>query len=511
MALMGFVDPNAAAAANARAGLGNLANFLYEQQVTKPAAQAQTAGIQAQTQDTLARLPQITAQTQGLQLGNVAQGLKNVSDSYNNAFLQSGYDVDKALKVANGQTTDVPSSDNAGSSGGSPGSVSSPTLPNTLPPTQAGSSTQGAPLPGKFPPDNNDYLSPSLTQSGTQPFVTNPLRGPTTTPAPVTSPVSPVPPVTSSAAPSAPEGKWDRQKLLTTPWASLPPKVQDSILEDMRTPFITAKLPIPDAALVAHYQQQQSAYYPTAMQRISRMVPVKGNVGGFDFVNPEAATELGGDGVLPPGTYRDWLNGGKIETQPNAASLSPENVESTQANLDSNTQAQKLLDSARQALDADPSIVGPKILGQTAANLTRSGEAIAGHPANKTAEATLRRFQSGGFLTSLGGLKGVGRLDIPVVEAAKKGMPEQGDTLDTWKKYLDQAQTALTLNRNALLQEYSGQTKGGSALPPVDVSPGVSAPVAPASSEQALSPAQARTLPKGTRFLGQDNQYHIVK
>lgn len=511
---MPFSDPNAVAAANARAGLGNLASFLYRQQVEKPAMQAQTAGTQATTAQTQARTAMMGPETQSIDLANTAQGLKNTADSYNNAFLQSGYDVDKALKVANGQTTDVspgaPSSDNAGSSGGSPGSVSSPALPNTLLPTQAGSSTQGAPLPDKFSPDNNDYLSPSRTQPGTRPFVTNPLRGPTTSPAPVTSPVSPIPPVTSPSALSTPDGQWDRQKLLTTPFAALPPKVQQSILEDMRTPFTTAKLPIPDAALVAHYQQQQSAYYPTAMQRISGMIPVKGSVGGFDFVNPDAAAAFGDAGGNQAGKARIF-NPTTGQMENNNAFTKPADVESTQSSLDSNTQAQKLLDSARQALDADPSIVGPKILGQTVANLTRSGEALAGQPKNKTAEATLRRFQSGGFLTSLGGLKGVGRLDIPVVEAAKKGMPEQGDTLDTWKAYLDQAQNALTLNRNALLQEYSGQTEGASALPPVDVSPGVSAPKASASSEQALSPAQARTLPKGTLFLGQDNQYHIVK
>ena len=145
------------------------------------------------------------------------------------------------------------------------------------------------------------------------------------------------------------------------------------------------------------------------------------------------------------------------------------------------------------------------------ANLTRSGEAIAGHPANKTAEATIRRFQSGGFLTSLGGLKGVGRLDIPVVEAAKKGMPEQSDTVETWQKYFEQAQNALTANRQALLQEYGGQTGGKASLPPVDVgSPSVSAPGATpaptASAVPVLTPEQAKAAPKGTHYQTTDGR-----
>lgn len=523
---MPFSDPNAAAAANARNGLSNLASFLYEQQVTKPAVQAQTAatqaqtlGTQAQTAETQARTQMMGPQTDALRQEIIAQTLKNNSDRFSLFSQHPGINADAITAAGNGvpQDTDISTaspSPNAGfespqvststagqgASGGQAGSSPSPTpnIPRNV--NQAGSSTQGAPLPGKFPPDNNDYLAPSLTQSGTQPF------RPAATP-----PVSIAPPVVAPVKAAAPVGDFDYRKELGTPFSALPAGAQTELLKQMRTPFVKAGLPVSDQELIGHYQQLQAQMIPNPMNNPELMLTGISD-GKPNFVSRAALREFGGGGGNQGGASRifDPTLGHYVD---NPAWTKPAEVESTQSSLDSNTQAQKLLDSAKSALVADPSIVGPKILGQGAANLTRSGEAMVGRPANKTAEATLRRFQSGGFLTSLGGLKGVGRLDIPVVEAAKKGMPEQGDTLETWQNYLEQAQNALTQNRNALLQEYKQQTGGNGSLPPVDVAPGVSAPgasQAPAAGS-ALSPEQAKALPKGTRFLGQDGQYHIVR
>ena len=514
---MPFTDPNAAAAANAGRGLANLANFIYEQQVSKPQAQAQTAQTQATTQAT--------------QQETQARTLANKQALFEQLSAHPIINPDAIDAAANAQTTDTSTQANApqssttsmpngpvgdGESGPAPaGSVK--TVNNTPAGGEvnmAGSSRQGPDtISTNLPPLDNDSLAPSLTAPGksvfgvSSPAGTSGQPGVSATP-PVTSPVSPVPPISS---PGKTPGSFSYRDNLGTPIDQLPDAARTELLNQMRKPFTAAGLPVTDQELIGHYQQAQAQMIPNPMRNPNLMLT--GIHGGQpDFVSRTALQEFGGGagGGNQGNAARifDVTLGHYVD---NPAFTKPTDVESTQSSLDSNTQAQKLLDSAKAALAANPSVVGPKLLGQTVANLTRSGEAIAGHPANKTAEATIRRFQSGGFLTSLGGLKGVGRLDIPVVEAAKKGMPEQSDTAETWQKYFEQAQNALTANRQALLQEYGGQTGGKASLPPVDGGlPSVSAPGATpaptASAVPVLTPEQAKAAPKGTHYQTTDGR-----
>lgn len=514
MALMGFSDPNAAAAANARAGLGSLANFLYEQQVTKPAAQAQTAGIQAQTQDTLARLPLIQQQVASQKIQNAVAGR---AAAIQNLGLHSG-----ALEsIANGgtsQATDIPTappspsaglespqvstgSERSGSSGGSPGSNSSPTLPNTLPPTQAGSPTQGAPLPGKFPPDNNDYLSPLLVHPGLHPFSETPARGATTTPAPVTSPVSVsapvVPPGTATPAQS---GAWKFQDHLLDDIDDLPPGVKPAMLDQWRKQMADQGFNISDQESEGNYRQMQQAAYPNIMR--SMLASGKYTILGLnENGTPKLVrTDLlqSGNAGLPPGTYRDWVNGGDIKTAPNAASYSPEKLEETKSGLDQIAEAQKQIQLTKEAIARTPGIVSGGKVGEWAGNAGREiqsdASGITGGRIGTTTpaadQAQLQRFQAGVFLDGLIGLKGIGRMDVPVVEGDKKTIPSAGQPPKAWSDYFDDLSAKLAKKQQAYSEEYAAQLKG--AGQPEQTLPNavdVQAPVNPVGNQTQSSTA----------------------
>lgn len=543
---MPFTDPNAAAAANARAGLGNVANFLYEQQVQKPATQAQTAETQART-------AMMVPQTQALQSEIVAQTLQNKANLFQQLSQHPIINTDAINAAVNGaQTTDVPqapASTNAGTespqvststagqgaSGGEAGSSSSPTpnIPRTSPQldSSAGSETfdsSGNPTnarpaanttkPGTLAqpklPYTNDELSPLVTQPGLHPFSETPARGATTSPTPVTSPVSPVPAIkspASPASPASPKGNFDYRNELGTPFYALPQAAQTELLSQMRKPFDNAGLPVSDQELIGHYQQLQSQMIPPLMQN-PNFIPTGVHGGQVEGVFGNAIDRFGGGGTSTGNSANqarifDPTVGHYVD---NPAFTKPADVQSTQSDLANLDQADTMVSQAKNAIKTNPSVVG-KIGGSWMGNLTRAGESVVGNSGNYAGEREVQQFLSKQFLNTLQDLH-VGRVLEKEYNAVVDGMPQQSDPPEVWNNFFNsRLEPFLAKVRASKEQELNAQTGGQpqSILPPVSVGPSVSAPKSSASGMQTFSPEEAAKLPKGYgSFMGTNGKLY---
>jgi hypothetical protein len=567
MPLPGFSDPNAQAAANAGRGLSNLGNFLYEQQVQKPAIQAQTAA-------TTAGAAQTTAQTQALQQQTGMQGLE-LPTLQQQAIIATHPGVSKnTLESTQPQSTDVSTQGYApqssttpdvtagamgsGSSGGSPGSMSSPVLPNTQPPSQAGSSTQGAssesgisaPQPGtlvqpKLKPTlgafDSDELSPVALTKPSAPVATGSNSGATSTPPPTgMSTISPLtPPVSPDASITAPEKPFDLRQHLGDDIGSYPQWKRDQILADLRKPFIDKGVPVPsDAYLTGYYRDQQAAYYPTMAQRIGSggMVPIKATLGGpgggsAEYVNPNAAGEIsanGGNEVNGSAGSNQMYLGPDGTWHENKNFTPADKVQATQSTIAESNNALKLGNEAMQAIEDNPRLVGP-VGGQQVGHLARQAEAVAGSPQNLTGESKLNQFQSKEFLETLGTLH-VGRVTDKEYQAVMATMPRRDEPAQAWKDWNkshfqplmktinDSLQQELKTQQGGTQQggtQQGGTQQGGTqqALPNVDVSAPVGAPgqAAPQSNGglQTFTVEQMKALPKGYgSFMGTNGRVY---
>lgn len=508
MALMPFTDPNASAAANAGQGLNRLANFLYEQQVTKPAQQAQTAETQTQTQ---AIQGQITAQ----QLQNKQALFEQLS---NHPIINP--DAINAAANGTSQATDISTAPNAsqvnttapvtgaagdGYSGPAPASASITQLPNTPAggtPNQAGSSRQGPDtIASKLPPVSDDDLAPSLTKPGRSVFgVSSPAGTPgqpgaSATP-PVTSSVSPSPSVTSPAASAVPNGGFDFRKELGTPFSALPPTAQTELLKQMRQPFVKAGLPVTDQELIGHYQNAQSQMIPPPMMRAG-FVPTTlqdGKVngvftGGLDALNNGGGNQGGSARIFDP-TLGHFVD--------NPAYTKPAEVASTQSDLAALDQADTMTAQAKAAITANPSVVGP-ISGSAVGNATRWVEGAVGSGEHRAQARDVQQFLSKQFLTTLQDLH-VGRVLEKEYTAVMDGMPTQTDSAQTWNKFFStRLEPFLSKVRGSKQQELNAQTgQPQASLPPVSVGPNVATPTAsPSGGIQTFTPEQVKALPKG--------------
>lgn len=544
-----FVDPNAAAASNARGALGNIANFLYEQAVTKPAVQAQTAQTQAQTQATQQNTAVQAIGIPSLKQQAIFATHPGISKNTLTSTRPQSTDTSTGANSPQSSTTsDVTGPAGDGQSGPAPASAMSPQLPNTPAGgtvNQAGSSTQGAssetgvsaPQPGtliqkpRLAPIDSDELSPvSLTRPSTpagtpgQPGATNtpPATGMSTTPS-ITAPVSPSAPV------NQPE-TFDLRQHLGDDIASYPPWKQDQILDDLRAPFEKAKIPVSDAQLVAHYREQQSAYYPSAMQRVKGMVPTTAEVNGFKFVNPNASEEVGGTAGAPPGNQPLMMapNGTYVA---NPAYATPEKVKETEDTLATFDQLNQQAQAARDIVKNHPNIVGP-VMGTGVGGGLRWAQQATGLANSQgkdgltdyEARDQMGQFLSGQFLSSLSQLH-VGRVLETEYQAVQQKMAHATSTPKTWDTffektltpYLDKARQAqeillktqtgqtLTPEDKAFAQKFDLVAGPQSRLPQVNLSPSVGAPGA-AASVPTLTPEQAKAAPKGTHYKTVDGR-----
>ena len=550
MPLPGWDNGNNQAAATLVSAGNNLRNYLYQQAVQKPAIQAQTAQTTAQTQ----ALQQQTGM-KGLELPSLQQqaviathpgiskntlestqpGSAGASDAQVNPPT-AGTLTPGQSPGQQGQSTDTPTdaatpdssisstttaSDTgamgANSSGGQPGSISSPTAAIRPPVSGVGPGTgnsAGVPQAPQFqlsqddvdklsangirvkPPGTFDLStvrtpkSPAGTsvagaapQTGTP--ATPPSTGMSTTP-------SLTPPVSPAASVTTPEKPFDLRQHLGDDIGSYPQWKQDQILADLRQPFIDKKVPVPsDAFLTQYYRDQQSAYYPTATQRAAAggFTPISGEFGPQGatikgvFPGTDGSSEGGASGpsmwVRNPTTGESVLNPDYTAA---AASTTPGSVAETREAANAIAQLRQKIVEARAAMartnGKTTAVTGGGNLVQDVRHGVRTGESalssVTGDTIGTTTpaqdEATLGLFTSGQFLEGVKGLKGIGRMDVPVVEGVKGGILTAGQPPETWEKYLDVTDKALAAKQAIVNEELAKQTRGTkTALPQVDI------------------------------------------
>jgi hypothetical protein len=539
-----FVDPNAAAASNARGVLGNIGNFLYEQQVQKPAIQAQTAATQAGTEQT-------QVQTQALQQ-QIASGAMQQKAAQLQLLRQNLFSPDQdsgsgqvnppdASDAFKPQATDVPTSAasaasamgsavtapdtgamGSNSSGGQPGSSSSPTASVRPPVSGVGPGTgnsAGVPqavdwtkpnIPTtKLAPISSDELSPVALTRPSSPVATGSNSGATST-LPGPSAVSPLPAVTSPASPSRSQSQDILRPVLGQTYDQLTPEQQAEVLRRGHSKLAGIGFGglISDQGMIKEWNDQAQQTVPMARLPSGAVITTGEttlpNGGKASFVNPDATQTIGGAG-LPEGTYRDIYTG-EIKTDPNHAT--PPQAAETQDTLSSISQMRQKIADARAAIKRTPSIVGGGGIVQGVKEKVREGESaisdLSGDKVGTTIpaedEAALGLFTSGQFINSLAGLKGIGRMDIPVVEGVKGGIIKAGQPLTTWTKYLDTVDKALAVKEGIVNDELTRQTKGSSPtlpqlnksqLPVTPSAPSVNSPSGPPT----LTPEQYKALP----------------
>jgi hypothetical protein len=518
MALPGFSDPNAAAAGNARGALGNIANFLYEQAVTKPAVQAQTAQTQAQTQATQQNTAIQAIGIPSLQQQAVFATHPGVSKNTLTSTHPMSTDVSTGANAVQSSTTSTPSgAAGDGQSGPPPASSMSPQLPNTPAGgtvNQVGSSTQGAssessvsaPKPGtlaqpKFPLSDEDI--DKLGANGisvvrpSAPVATGSASGATSSPPPTGMAT---PPVSPSASVKQPEPGFNLREHLGEDMGSYPQWKQDQILADLRQPFIDKKVPVPsDAALTGYFRDQQSAYYPSVMQRVKNLTPVGAEVNGVKYANMDAVNSDNPQQVVGPG--------GVVE---NKNFRNPDQIASAKEELANMNQIDTEAKAAQDAIKNDPSLVGT-IGGSKAGNLVRSGESAVGHPANKEGEIAVKRFLTSQQLSALTNLH-LGRITQLEYDGIMQGLPQQSSPKEVWDNYFAKEYGPKTEARRAAIN--STLPKSEQKLPSVSLSAPVTAPDQ-ASAGVPLpvmqTPADAKKLAPGTWFQtpsGQRRQAH---
>ena len=504
MSLPAFQDPNAAAAANAGRGLANLGNFIYEQQVTKPAVQAQTAATTAGTAQTQAQTQLLKQQMTSGQMQQNAAKLQILRESLFSPDQDQATDVSTQGNAPQSSTTPgvTTGAMGAGSSGSSPGSMSSPVLPNTQPPNQAGSSTQGAssesglsaPKPGTLAqpklkptlaPFDSDELSPVALTRPSAPVATGSNSGATSTPPPtgMTTTPSITPPVSPSASVTQPD---ILAPALGKNYDQLTPAQQAEMLQRGHSKLEKAGFGgrISNAGLVKEWNDQQAGTVPLA-QRPAGSVVTTGEVplaggGTGKLLNPAAAQTIGGSD-LPEGSYRDVYTG-EIKTDPNHAL--PAEAAETQNTLSSISQLRQKVADARAAIGRTTgpatAVVGGGSAVQEGRHWVREGKSAAaslsggiiGSTIPAQDESALGQFTSGQFINSLGALKGIGRMDIPVVEGVKGGILTAAQPPEIWEKYLDTVDKALSDKEKIVTNELGKQTRGTkTTLPHVDITP----------------------------------------
>jgi uncharacterized protein (DUF697 family) len=557
-----FVDPNAAAASNARGVLGNIGNFLYEQQVQKPAVQAQTAQTQAGTAQTQVQTQllqqQLAAGTMQQNLARLQLARQNLFSPDQNtdlegsqvnppdastAFRPQATDVSTSAATpssAMGSTVSASDTGSMGpnSSGGQPGSSSSPTAAIHPPVSGVGPGTgnsAGVPQavdwtkpnvptrPTRLAPlPSSDLSDVSLTKPSTP--AGTPGQSGTTATVPGPSAVSPLPAVTSPASLSRSQSPDILSSALGKTYDQLTPEQQAEVLRRGHSKLTGAGFGglISDAGMVKEWNEQQQATTPLASRPAGATVttgkvPLAGG-GEGNIINADATQTIGGAG-LPEGTYRDVYTG-EIKTDPNHAT--PPQAAETQDTLSSISQMRQKIANARTAINRTPGIVGGGGIVQGVKGKIREGESAAsdlsggkmGTTIPAEDEASLGLFTSGQFINSLAALKGIGRMDIPVVEGVKGGIISAGQPLATWKSYLDTVDKALSDKEKIVNDEFTRQTKGSkTALPQLDSSHLPVDAGAPGQSTtgglKTFTPEQVKALPKGYgQFMGSNGKIY---
>ena len=430
MSLPAFQDPNAQAAANSGRGLANLGNFIYEQAVQKPAVQAQTAATTAGTAQTQAQTQLLKQQMTSGQMQQNAAKLQILRESLFSPDQDQATDVSTQGNAPHSSTTPgvTTGAMGAGSSGSSPGSMSSPILPNTQPPNQAGSSTQGAssesglsaPKPGTLAqpklkptlaPFDSDELSPVALTRPSAPVATGSNSGATSTPPPTGLSTTP------SLTPPVSPGANIRQPDILAPalgqtYDRLTPEQQAEVLRRGHSKLAGAGFGgfISDAGMVKEWNEQQQSTVPLAQRPASSVVttgevPLAGG-GTGKLLNPAATQTIGGSD-LPEGSYRDVYTG-EIKTDPNHAL--PAEAADTQTILSSISQLRQKIVEARAAMGRTTgpatAVVGGGSAVQEGRHWVRTAESaassITGDKLGTTIpaedEATLGLFTSGQFL-----------------------------------------------------------------------------------------------------------------
>ena len=493
-----FTDPNAQAANNAGRGLANLANFIYQQQVTKPEVQAQTAQTQAQTgflqgPQTEQLRQQITAAQLQNQMAKLAAAHQTLTFAPEAPSFGT-QTTDTSTQANAPQVRSTPSVTGAaggGDAGPAPSGSQLPPVDNTPAGgaiNMAGSSRQGPDtISTKFPPISNDELSPSLTQPGKSVFrVSSPAGTPgqpgsTATP-PGPSATSPVPPAVS---PSAQKEPLDLSQYIGKPFDSLTPNVQQEVIARGRQHFVNAGVPggISDPEIVGHWNAQQAqTINPLALK--GGMTPVSGEVNGIKYVNSAALNGEGsGTGQILYDAY-----GNPHENKNFGA---PAQVQSDEEDAGNLNRAQAMLDQAKDALKNNPKLVGSSP-GVAVSDKWREGKALVGAPEALTQQNALDRFGAGEFLNILGSVH-IGRVTQQEAnQFQKEGITRSGHTAADWDRYFQSAQKAIDTRQNAVKEKLQ---KEGGTLPPISLSPSVSAP---ATGE--LTREQAQVVPVGKPF-----------
>ena len=521
MPLPGWDNGNNQAAATLASAGENLRNYLYQQAVQKPAIQAQTAATTAGTAQTQAQTQLLKQQMTSGQMQQNAAKLQILRESLFSPDQDQATDTSTQGNAPQSSTTPgvTTGAMGAGSSGSSPGSMSSPVLPNTQPPNQAGSSTQGASsesgLSAPKPGTGNSAGVPQATSDTTQAnlkfagFPTLPplsgaelndhqaVRSPAGTSiagaAPSTGTPATPPPTGLSTTPSltppvSPAANIRQPDILAPAlgqtYDRLTPEQQAEVLRRGHSKLAGAGFGgfISDAGMVKEWNEQQQSTVPLAQRPASSVVttgevPLAGG-GTGKLLNPAAAQTIGGSD-LPEGSYRDVYTG-EIKTDPNHAL--PAEAAETQNTLSSISQLRQKVADARAAIGRTTgpatAVVGGGSAVQEGRHWVREGESAAaslsGGIIGKTIpaqdESTLGQFTSGQFINSLGALKGIGRMDIPVVEGVKGGILTAAQPPEIWEKYLDTVDKALSDKEKIVTNELGKQTRGTkTTLPPVDI------------------------------------------
>ena len=519
MSLPAFQDPNAAAAANAGRGLANLGNFIYEQTVTKPAVQAQTAQTMAQTGG-------VQASTQAQQLANKAatlayghQTLDFGSGSSNGASVNPP-DASAAFhSIAPSMATDISTPANASqtrtvTAGSGSGTGSEPaaasasiTSQNNTPaagqtssvgPSGTTDSNQGVPKAPQFQLSQSDLANLSANDIPVKPPGTFDLstvrtpKSPAGTPvagaAPGTSAPATVPPGTAgsplSAQPSpAPLGQTPqmasgdvRDRNAGKAWDEITPGDKQELLSRGHAQLQKLGVDDSDSSIGSTWNNQQLASRtPLAMRQ--GLTLTSADVNGMKFVSTAL---MNGDvaGTNNAGSNPAFIFRPDGTVGPNPDHAEPKVFKETQEDLNALDTAQRSLTEIGTAMSADPQLVGT-ITGERPGNVTRAIESGAsaisggriGSTENYAGQKLLEQFKSGKFLDALGSMHGIGRMDVPIVEQAKKQIPDQNAPLSRWQDYLSDQQADLNKRRQATLEEYKrqgGQARQGTAFPPIN-------------------------------------------